>query len=41
LRIIQKLLGHSSIKTTQIYTQISQASIKNIKSPLDNLYNDN
>ena len=37
LRIIQKLLGHSSIKTTQIYTQISQASIKNIKSPLDNL----
>ncbi|MBU1128999.1 MAG: tyrosine-type recombinase/integrase [Nanoarchaeota archaeon] len=37
LRIIQKLLGHSSIKTTQIYTQISQASIKNIKSPLDNI----
>ena len=37
LRIIQKLLGHSSVKTTQIYTQISQASIKNIKSPLDNL----
>jgi len=35
LRIIQKLLGHSDIKTTQIYTQISQASIKNIKSPLD------
>jgi len=37
LRIIQKLLGHSSIKTTQIYTQISQASVKNIKSPLDNI----
>ena len=37
LRIIQKLLGHSDIKTTQIYTQISQASIKNIKNPLDNL----
>jgi len=37
LRIIQKLLGHSDIKTTQIYTQISQASIKNIKSPLDNI----
>jgi len=37
LRIIQKLLGHSSIKTTQIYTQISQANIKNIKSPLDNI----
>ncbi len=37
LRIIQKLLGHSDIKTTQIYTQISQALIKNIKSPLDKL----
>jgi len=37
LRIIQKLLGHSDIKTTQIYTQISQANIKNIKSPLDNI----
>jgi len=32
---IQKLLGHSDIKTTQMYTHISQASIKNIKSPLD------
>ncbi len=37
LKIIQKILGHSSIKTTQIYTQISQASIKNIKSPLDSI----
>jgi integrase/recombinase XerD len=37
LKIIQKLLGHSDIKTTQIYTHISQASIKNIKSPLDSI----
>ena len=37
LRVIQKLLGHADIKTTQIYTQISQASIKNVKSPLDNM----
>jgi site-specific recombinase XerD len=35
LRIIQKLLGHSDIKTTQIYLKVSNQSIKNIKSPLD------
>lgn len=37
LRLIQKLLGHSDIKTTQIYLKISNQSIKNVKSPLDNL----
>jgi len=37
LRVIQKILGHSDIKTTQIYLQVSQASIKNIKSPLDDI----
>ncbi len=35
LKIIQKLLGHSDIKTTQIYLQMSNQLIKNIKSPLD------
>ena len=37
LRLIQKLLGHSDIKTTQIYLSISQQSIKKVKSPLDDL----
>ena len=37
LRLIQKLLGHSDIKTTQIYLKISNQSIKNVRSPLDNL----
>ena len=37
LRIIQKLLGHSDIKTTQVYLKVSNQSIKNIKSPLDYL----
>ena len=35
IRIIQKLLGHKDIKTTQIYTRVSAAVIENIKSPLD------
>ena len=37
IRIIQKLLGHKRITTTQIYTQISNQTIKNIKSPIENL----
>jgi len=32
---VQKLLGHSSIRTTQTYLRLSNNSIRNIKSPLD------
>ena len=35
LRYIQKILGHKSSKTTEIYTHVSKASIASIKSPLD------
>lgn len=35
LRYIQELLGHSSSKTTEIYTHVTQKSISNIVSPLD------
>lgn len=47
LRYIQTLLGHSSSKTTEIYTHVSQHALRNIKSPMDalfdntNLYNNN
>jgi site-specific recombinase XerD len=37
ITFIQELLGHKDIKTTQRYTHVSMQSIKNIKSPLDNL----
>ena len=34
---IQQLLGHNNVHTTLRYTHVSQKSLKNIKSPLDNL----
>ena len=37
LRYIQELLGHQSIKTTEIYTHITDKGLNNVKSPLDNL----
>ena len=35
LRYIQDLLGHSSPKTTMIYTHVSNNSLKKIKNPFD------
>jgi site-specific recombinase XerD len=34
LRHVQELLGHSSVKTTQIYTKVYSKDLKSIRSPL-------
>ncbi|MEO0897173.1 MAG: tyrosine-type recombinase/integrase [Bacteroidota bacterium] len=37
LRYIQHILGHSSIKTTEIYMHITQQAVSKLKSPLDEM----
>jgi len=38
LRNIQKLLGHESSKTTEIYTYLSKKAIDKIKNPMDDFF---
>jgi len=35
VRYVQELLGHANIRTTQIYTKVTNPSLKRIKSPLE------
>jgi len=37
IRYIQKLLGHKSTKTTEIYTHVTTRTLTRIKSPLDTI----
>ncbi len=37
IRLIQEILGHRNIKTTELYTHISNANILSVQSPIDKL----
>jgi integrase/recombinase XerD len=37
IRYIQALLGHSSLNTTQIYTNVANEQLKKVVSPLDKI----
>lgn len=37
IRVIQELLAHSNLQTTQFYTQISKQQLMEVKSPMDAL----
>jgi site-specific recombinase XerD len=40
IHIVQRLLGHSSIKTTTIYLHLTKESVTKVESPLDRLLDD-
>ena len=35
IRVVQKLMGHADVKTTEIYTHVMKNDIDSVKSPLD------
>ncbi len=37
IRVVQKLMGHADVKTTEIYTHVMSKDMDAVKSPLDTL----
>ena len=38
IRMLQELLGHADVKTTEIYTHVMRKDLEGSKSPLDRIY---
>jgi len=39
LRVVQELLGHSSIKTTQVYARLAKRNLARLANPLEQIHN--
>lgn len=37
IRVVQELMGHADVKTTEIYTHVMKTDLDAVKSPLDTL----
>ncbi len=40
IRVIQRLLGHRNVRTTEIYTHVAETYVRDTKSPLDDILPD-
>ncbi len=38
IRVVQELMGHADVKTTEIYTHVMQKDLAAVLSPLDQIY---